>query len=141
MAKPKQPQAPRVLGTYKKTDGRFEVRYVDATGKQRSKYRNNKRAADALARQLATTITNDLAAQQTDDIDWYELLKKIALAATDAGDYAAAVSAAKASVTFMPPPPPKDVTADLTKADKRELFDNFIAALEAEGYTVTKKGK
>lgn len=141
MAKPKQPQAPRVLGTYKKTDGRFEVRYVDATGKQRSKYRNNKRAADALARQLATTITNDLAAQQTDDIDWYELLKKIALAATDAGDYAAAVSAAKASVTFMPPPPPEDKFANLTKLARDELIGEFISALEAEGYEIKKVAK
>lgn len=139
MAKPKQPQEPRVLGVYKKTDDRYEIRYVDPTGKQRSKYRNQKRAADALAKQIAATIRSDMAAVDTSGWDPFALLKKIALCATEAGDYAAATSAIKASVIFTPPAPAEDKFAHLTKLGRDELIAEFITALEDEGYEIKKK--
>jgi hypothetical protein len=133
--KKKDPK-PRIVGVYPKQN-RFEIRFVDTDGKQKSRYRKSKRSADALAKQLGTRLRN-IATASDDDIDWYALLRKTARAAYDAGDYTAVVSAAKAAVTFMPPPPPPDTSADLSKADKEELFNGFIQALEAEGYKISR---
>jgi hypothetical protein len=134
-------KTPGVTGPYKKKWGkghRYEIRVVTPDGKQKSHWRKEKAAAEALVRQLEVTLSGKPTTAVEGDLDWYGLLKEVALAAKDAGDYTAAVSAARAAVIYKPPPP-KEVEPDLSHKDKQELFDDFIAALEADGYEVRRK--